>query len=362
MIEKITRISNPLTIIAIFAALAEIASSVALITLPERTQVIFVWFCMLFPSMLVFIFFIVLYRKPKVLYAPSDFKDESNFISILDDKYLKLNQNIGHLSNQNIRGSLENDTKFVTQSYQTGASPKEIIEKARSEENPERITRLLSELLVNGDATSLELEIGGDIARRSGRRHLSLDLYAASTQKDPSRSSSQVELLAVKAELNVNERSKLISEMMKIALNDLSRNNFSRVANSLIEFDMYDELVEFSDAAIHAKPADIAIKSLALRNKGVALKEAGKPEKAIECFEQAISQGGEIENVLRPYLGLLKELGRNENILDVARKLVEIDATNNVYNRLLIDALLKNGMESEARTHMSKMQELGLSY
>ncbi len=35
MIEKITKISNPLTIVAIFAALAEVASSVVLVMLPE---------------------------------------------------------------------------------------------------------------------------------------------------------------------------------------------------------------------------------------------------------------------------------------------------------------------------------------
>ncbi|MHC4735980.1 MAG: hypothetical protein ACYTDW_16210 [Planctomycetota bacterium] len=83
MIERIRKISNPLTIIAIFAALAEIAGTVALATVPRDLQSVFLWFVMLFPCLLLILFFATLNFNPKVLYAPSDFRDEKLFLYTL---------------------------------------------------------------------------------------------------------------------------------------------------------------------------------------------------------------------------------------------------------------------------------------
>lgn len=88
MIEKIKAINNPLTIIAIFAALAEVAGTVALATVDKSLQPTFVWFVMLFPTIIVILFFITLNFNPKVLYAPSDFRDEANFLSIFSGQQL----------------------------------------------------------------------------------------------------------------------------------------------------------------------------------------------------------------------------------------------------------------------------------
>lgn len=90
MIEKVTKISNPLTIIAIFAALAEVASSAVLVSLPKEVQITFVWFVMAFPMVLVVAFFVTLNMNPRALYAPSDFKNEDNFIKIHDKKIMHL--------------------------------------------------------------------------------------------------------------------------------------------------------------------------------------------------------------------------------------------------------------------------------
>lgn len=83
MIEKVKAITNPLTIIAIFAALAEIAGTVALSLVTPGLQVTFVWFVMLFPSFIVLLFFLTLNFNPKVLYAPSDFKNEENYLQAM---------------------------------------------------------------------------------------------------------------------------------------------------------------------------------------------------------------------------------------------------------------------------------------
>lgn len=96
MVEKIGHIKNPLTVIAIFAALAEVSGTVVLPFLDKETQRVYVWFLMCFPILLVAIFFFVLYKKHHVLYAPTDFKDDKTFTDLFENatssaKFAKIN-------------------------------------------------------------------------------------------------------------------------------------------------------------------------------------------------------------------------------------------------------------------------------
>jgi hypothetical protein len=118
MIEKVNRISNPLTIIAIFAALAEIAGTVSLGLVDQTLQSIFVWFVMLFPIILVVLFFLTLNFNRRVLYGPSDFQNEEHFIRILMGHY-ELTQNLEDLSIQ-----LESTQQDIIQ--QTKKRPDEV--------------------------------------------------------------------------------------------------------------------------------------------------------------------------------------------------------------------------------------------
>ncbi|HGF3751091.1 TPA: helix-turn-helix domain-containing protein [Vibrio parahaemolyticus] len=74
------KVSNPLTIIAIFAGVAETLAAVALVQLPLEIQSVFVYFVMAFPMAIVLLFFFVLYFKNIVLYAPSDFDDQKHYL------------------------------------------------------------------------------------------------------------------------------------------------------------------------------------------------------------------------------------------------------------------------------------------
>lgn len=82
MTEKIGLIKNPLTIIAIFAGIAEVSGTIVLPFVSETNQELFIIFLICFPSILVVLFFITLNFNNKVLYAPSDYKDETNYIKI----------------------------------------------------------------------------------------------------------------------------------------------------------------------------------------------------------------------------------------------------------------------------------------
>lgn len=81
MIEKIGHIKNPLTIIAIFAGLAEISGTIVLPFIDKANQGIFIWFLIIFPALIVILFFLTLNFNHRVLYAPSDFRNEDNFLA-----------------------------------------------------------------------------------------------------------------------------------------------------------------------------------------------------------------------------------------------------------------------------------------
>ena len=83
MINSGNIIKNPLTIIAIFAGIVEIGSNTVLPFLTPENQSTYIWFLMIFPFILVLIFFYILYNKHHVLYAPSDLNDEKIFNEIL---------------------------------------------------------------------------------------------------------------------------------------------------------------------------------------------------------------------------------------------------------------------------------------
>lgn len=90
MIEKISIIRNPLTIIAIFAGIAEVSGTMVLPFVSQLNQAFFIYFLICFPTFLVLLFFLTLNFNNKVLYAPSDYKEEANYVRI--NKYDKMEQ------------------------------------------------------------------------------------------------------------------------------------------------------------------------------------------------------------------------------------------------------------------------------
>jgi hypothetical protein len=80
MLEKMRHVSNPLTVIAIFAAIAEAGAMVVLPFISAASQACFVWFLIAFPIFLVLLFFLTLNFNHRVLYAPGDYRDDSSFL------------------------------------------------------------------------------------------------------------------------------------------------------------------------------------------------------------------------------------------------------------------------------------------
>ncbi|RON16885.1 hypothetical protein [Pseudomonas frederiksbergensis] len=85
MIKLRKKITNPMTIIAIFAALSETSAAVSLPFLDNEERALYVWFLISFPFYLLFLFFATLNFNYRSLYAPSDFEKEEHFIKVMDN-------------------------------------------------------------------------------------------------------------------------------------------------------------------------------------------------------------------------------------------------------------------------------------
>lgn len=79
------RITNPMTIIAIFAALSETSAAVSLPFLDHKERELYIWFLISFPFYLLFLFFATLNFNYRSLYAPSDFEKGKHFIKVMDN-------------------------------------------------------------------------------------------------------------------------------------------------------------------------------------------------------------------------------------------------------------------------------------
>lgn len=82
--QRSSTFRTPLAVIGAFAAFSEITITVGMVHAPQTMQVLFAWFTMLYPLVLMILFFIFLWFKPGVLYAPQEYKQESNFMASIN--------------------------------------------------------------------------------------------------------------------------------------------------------------------------------------------------------------------------------------------------------------------------------------
>lgn len=107
MAGAISIVKNPLTIIAMFAGIAEVSGTAVLPLITELNQRIYIFFLMFFPTFIVSIFFYTLLKKPESLYAPSDFVDEKNYMTIIGQQGISIS--LPSASNSEVNNIERND-------------------------------------------------------------------------------------------------------------------------------------------------------------------------------------------------------------------------------------------------------------
>ncbi len=127
MTENIKKINNSLTIIAIFAALAEVNATVSLGLIPENLQAIFIWFILAFPTLLVICFFITLNFNARVMYAPSDYRDEKNFLDTISGRFKEMQINVTKENIYEIEMKLHNEHLEILENFETNYYSKKML-------------------------------------------------------------------------------------------------------------------------------------------------------------------------------------------------------------------------------------------
>ena len=155
MPESFKKVSNPLTVIAIFAGITEVGGTAVLPFLNDANQSTYLIFLIVFPGLLVILFFLTLNFNNKVLYAPSDFQDESNFVNILENQFNKMEEKVS----QQIEEKVTN--------LETSLSSNELLSRARAslkagqyDDALEEVNRAL-EIKTTGSALIIKAMIAG---------------------------------------------------------------------------------------------------------------------------------------------------------------------------------------------------------
>lgn len=181
MIERSGAIRNPLTIIAIFAGIAEVSGTAVLPHISISNQIYFIYFLIGFPILLVILFFVTLNFNNRVLYAPSDFQDESNFVRISEydqSKQENVQVNLDKSEFLNYFNSLNEQYKSIENRFnkiQNTLTTHPDISKKLKGSNLETVSKNLYEIKIN-DFSSKSSALVNSLKEKG----YSVDLYEGS--------------------------------------------------------------------------------------------------------------------------------------------------------------------------------------
>jgi hypothetical protein len=143
------RITNPMTIIAIFATLSETSAAISLPFLDNDEREIYIWFLISFPFYLLLLFFATLNFNYRSLYAPSDFENDKHFIKVLDNVERPENTDTMSSFENTGRDSSTNDWRSAPSSRTAQAPPTEIgLQATLSVQHHVRLPKLLNDLYI----------------------------------------------------------------------------------------------------------------------------------------------------------------------------------------------------------------------
>ncbi len=101
MNKPLKTITNPMTLIAIFATLSETSAAISLPFLDDQDREYYLWFLISFPFYLLLLFFITLNFNYRSLYSPSDFSKSKHFIKSMNDSPCRRKRQLGRTDEAN---------------------------------------------------------------------------------------------------------------------------------------------------------------------------------------------------------------------------------------------------------------------
>lgn len=80
--DRLGWIRNPMTIIALFVGLTELALSIVFSNSPSNVQPIILAFIVIFPSLCAIAFYLILWFRPQNFYGPSDYRSDKTYVTM----------------------------------------------------------------------------------------------------------------------------------------------------------------------------------------------------------------------------------------------------------------------------------------
>ncbi len=112
--DKSNFFKNPIGVIGVFLVLVEAIASIVIVqsTLEKSQNTILVWFIVLFPCLVLGVFYLLVTKHHEKLYSPSDYRDEQNFMKSYNNTTRK--EEIKKVTNeQNIECEIEQMDKVA---------------------------------------------------------------------------------------------------------------------------------------------------------------------------------------------------------------------------------------------------------
>jgi hypothetical protein len=205
--------------------------------------------------------------------------------------------------------------------------PEVLLRRADHTPDAGEATALLRLLLDHPDATSEQLERGGDLARQElQNERLAIRFYKRSADVNPANLSARAEILALEAHGTEPRRHDAFAELITLAeANPNAKNAITKALNAFVDESDYEGMLRFIEQIL---PKSVSARPLLLRNKAVALNNLQADRAEVdEAYEQALLEArrsgakGDAANIIRPYASLLVRRGTTAD-LEHARILV----------------------------------------
>ena len=181
------KISNPITLIAIFATLSETSAAISLPFLEDEDRDMYIWFLISFPFYLLLLFFITLNFNYRSLYAPSDFAKEKHFMKILDNSEHPENIDPAVSSEGAKRHRPMNDQWSTSPFYPSQAPAPPGLEDTLCAEPPIRLPPWLNDLcIIDARWISQKVQFGAllETIQKPRERHASIILFLTCAESE----------------------------------------------------------------------------------------------------------------------------------------------------------------------------------
>ncbi len=186
--------------------------------------------------------------------------------------------------------------------------------------------RYLSALLANDQATALDLEAGGDLAKEGlGADALALELFEKATTLNAALIGSRAVAIQMRARAGTQSLDDARAELFELAVSNLGdRRVLVAITNHYNEYEAWNALLDVLDRLLELAPTH----PLLWRNRGLAFDRLRRNDEAAQAYARAYEiaevngDATEASNTVKPYAPFLIARGRYDEAREVLERVL----------------------------------------